>query len=135
MTKPVAVPPDAERVTIDYLTSTLASRGQDVTVGVNLPTAWVKGTKPHVQVALDGTPEIQYPILWLASMRVTVWHESTTTAKALAALCQGLLLAHPGDSMTAGCLPGTGVLPAQDPDTKAQLASISVVMKLLGQLA
>jgi hypothetical protein len=101
---------------------------------VNLPTTWVKGTKPHVQVALDGTPEIDYPILWRASVRVTLWHESTTTAQDLAALCQGLLLAHPGDSLTSGCLPGTGVLPAEDPDTKAQLASISVVMKLLGQL-
>lgn len=135
MNKPVAVPPSGERVTIDYLTPALASRGQDATVGVNVPTAWVAGTKPHVQVGLDGTPEIRYPAMWLASMRVTVWHSSTTTAQALAALCQGLLLAHPGDSMTAGCLPGTGVLPTQDPDTKAQLASISVVMKLLGQLA
>jgi len=134
MTKPVAVPPDAERVAIDYLTAALASRWHDVTVGVNVPTSWVKGTKPHVQVGLDGTPEVEYPILWRASLRVTLWHESTTTAKALAVLCQAILCAHPGSAQVASVQALTGVLPAQDPDTKAQLASVSVRMNLLGQL-
>jgi hypothetical protein len=32
----------------------------------------------------------------------------------------------------AGVLSGTGVLPAQDPTTKAQLATLSVIVKLLG---
>lgn len=134
MTKPVAVPPDAERVAIDYLVPALLSRSQDVTVGVNVPTAWVKGTKPHVRVALDGTPEVQYPIMWRASVRFTIWHDSTTTAKALAVLVQAIMCAHPGSTQVASVQPLTGVLPALDPDTKAQLASVSVRMNMLGQL-
>ena len=96
MSKPLAVPPDAEHVTIDYLTPALAARGQDVTCGVNIPTTWTTTTKPHVQVALDGTPIVEYPVLWRASIRVTCWASSTTAAKALVALAHGLLLQHPG---------------------------------------
>ena len=130
MTKPLAVPPDAERVIVDFLTAALAARSQDVTVGVDLPTTWTTGTKPHVQVALDGTPSVQYPILASASVRATCWHASPTTAKALAALCQALLCAHPGSVQVASVQPLTGVLPARDPDTGAQLASVSVRVNL-----
>lgn len=126
MSKPLSVVPDAEHIVIDLLTSMLAARSQDVTVGVVVPTSWANGTKPHVQVALDGTPELQYPILAKASVRVTCWHQSTTTAKALANLCMGLLLSYEGNSQVAAFQSLTGVLPAQDPDTKAQLASIAV---------
>jgi len=44
MTKPLCVPPDAERVVIDFLTTALAARSQDVTVGVDLPTTWTTTT-------------------------------------------------------------------------------------------
>jgi len=60
--KTLAIPPDAEHVAIDYLTTALAARGQDVTVGVDVPTTWATTTKSHVQVALDGTPIVEYPI-------------------------------------------------------------------------
>jgi len=130
--KPVTVPPDAEHVAVDYLTSVLAARTQDVTVGVNIPATWVAGTKPHVQVALDGTPIVEYPILFRSTVRVNCWHASTTTVKALAALCQALLCAHPGSVQVASVQPLTGVLPARDPDTGAQLASISVRLNLRG---
>ena len=128
--KPLAATPDAERAAIDYLTPALVTQGKDVTVGVNVPTAWTKGTKAHIQVGLDGTPTVDYPIRATASLRVTVWHESTTTAKALAALCEGLLLSHPGNSTTFNVRPGSGVLPTKDPDTGAQLATIGVLMNL-----
>jgi len=130
--KLVTVPPDAEHVAVDYLTSALLARAQDVTVGVNIPATWVAGTKPHVQVALDGTPIVEYPILFRSTIRVTCWHASTTTAKALAALCQAILCAHPGSVQVASVQPLTGVLPARDPDTGVQLASISVRLNLRG---
>jgi len=134
--KTLAVPPDAEHVVIDYLTTALAAHGQDVTCGVNIPTTWTDGTKPHVQVALDGTPIVTYPILFRASVRVTCWTSSTTAgttpAKALAALCFALLCVHPGGSGVASIRPLTGVLPAQDNATLAQLASVSVQVNLLG---
>lgn len=131
MSKLLAVPPDAEHVVRDYLETALAARSQDVTVGVDLPTIWTTETKPHVQVALDGTPSVNYPVLWKATVRVTAWSSSTTTAKALAALCQALLCAHPGDVSVASVQPLTGVLPTRDPDTGAQLASVSVRVNLL----
>jgi hypothetical protein len=132
VSKPLAVPPDAERVVVDYLTAALAARLQDVTVGVDIPATWVTGTKAHVQVGHDGTPEVRYPVLWRASVRVTCWHASTTTSKALVALCQALLCAHPGSAQVASVQPLTGVLPTRDPDTGAQLASVSVRVNLLG---
>lgn len=132
---PVAVPPDAEHVAIDILTAALGARAQDVTVGVNVPATWTVGTKPHVQVALDGTPEVIYPLMWRASVRVTTWHESTTIAKALAALSQAILCAYAGSPTVASVQPLTGVLPARDPDTGAQLASITCRMNLLGSPA
>ena len=132
--KPLAVPPDAERVVIDYLATALAARGQDVTVGTNVPTAWASGTKPHVQVGHDGTPIVEYPIQWRASVRVTCWASTTTAAKALAALAHGLLLIHPGSPEVGSVRPLTGVLPTRDPDTGAQLASVSVQVNLRGSV-
>jgi hypothetical protein len=136
VSKPLAVPADAEHVVIDYLTSALVAHGQDVTVGVDVPIAWTltgtTATKPHVQVALDGTPVMQYPILWRTTVRVTVWAGSTTTAKALVALAQGLLLSHPGSTQVGSIRPLTGTLPTRDPATGAQLATCTVQVNLLG---
>jgi len=129
--KPLATAPDAERLVVDYLTAALAGRAQDVTVGTVVPSTWTAGTKAHIQVGLDGTPVVQYPILASASVRVTAWHTSTTTAKTLAALCEGLLCSHPGSAQIGSVQSLTGVLPTRDPDTGAQLASISVRVNLL----
>lgn len=134
MSKPLVAPPDAERVTIDYLTSELDARGESTPTGVNVPHDWTAKSGDYLQVALDGTPTVNYPALWVATVRVTAWSASTTKAKRLAGLAQAILLAHPGDRAAgvAGCLPGTGVLPTRDPKTKAALASITVRMKLRG---
>jgi hypothetical protein len=134
VSKPLAVPPDAERVVIDYLTTALAARGQDVTVGVVIPATWTTGTKPHVQVALDGTPIVTYPVLWRASVRVTVWASTTTAAKTLAALAHGLLLIHPGSADVGSIRNLTGILPTRDPNTGAQLATVSVQVNLRGSV-
>lgn len=131
MSKPLIVCPDAERLAIDYLTAQLAARDEDVTVGVDLPAGWTLTSKAHVQVACDGTP-IADPPFWRSTVRVTTWHKSPTTGKRLAALCEGLLLAHPGAPSWAGCRPGTGLFLARDAATKAPLASITVLAKLRG---
>ena len=131
MSKTLATMPLAERAVIDYLTPLLASHGKDVTCGVTIPTTWTTATKSHVQVGLDGTPVVRYPIYAKAAIRVTVWNASTTVAQSLAALCEGLLLSHPGDTVVSGVKPGTGVLPTRDPDTGAQLATIGVEVRLM----
>jgi len=131
VSKPLTVPRDAERVVRDYLLAALVARGQDVTCGAYIPTtSWTSTTKSHVQVAWDGTPESVYPILDRATVRVTAWAYTTTAAKALVGLCEGLLLSHPGSPEVGSIQPLTGTLPAQDPATKAQLASISVRVNL-----
>jgi len=132
VSKPLAIPPDAEHVTIDYLTPALLARGQDVTVGVDIPTTWATGTKSHVQVALDGTPEVTYPIRWRTTIRLTAWASTTTAAKALAALAHGLMLQHPGSPEVGSVRPLTGTLPTRDPVTGAQLASVTVQVNLTG---
>lgn len=126
MTKPVAVPTDAERATVDYLTAELAAHGQDVTCGVNMPTVWADATKPHVQVALNGTPSSTYPMTAAATIRLTAWATGTTAAKALAGLAQGIMCAHPGGGGIQSVQFLTGVLPTKDPDTGAQLATATV---------
>lgn len=128
--KPLAQPLDAEHVVIDYLNAALASRGQDVTVGANVPQTWTTATKAHVLVGHDGTPEVHYPIYDSASVRITCWSSSTTVAKDLARLCNALLLSHPGGPGVASIKSLTGVLPTKDPDTGAQLATIGVEVRL-----
>ena len=134
MSKPLAIPPDAEHVVIDYLSPALLARGQDVTCGVNIPTTWTSATKPHVQVALDGTPEVTYPIRWRTTIRLTAWASTTTTAKALVALAHGLMLSHPGSPEVGSVRPLTGTLPTRDPVTGAQLASVTVQVNLVGSV-
>ena len=128
--KPLAVPPDVEHVVVDYLSAALLARGQDVTCAPTVPATWAPGTKAHVQVGHDGTPEVIYPIIDRASIRITVWATTTTAAKALAALAQGLMLSHPGSPEVGSVRPLTGVLPTRDPDTGAALASVSVQVNL-----
>jgi hypothetical protein len=130
--KTLARPPRAETVVIDYLTAALAAHGQDVTCGEGIPATWSPGTKPHVQVGHDGTPIVQYPILWRASVRVTAWATATTVAQDLAGLCEALLLCHPGSTSVGSVQSLTGMFPTRDPDTNAQLATVSVRVNLLG---
>jgi len=124
--KPVAVPVDAERATMDYLIAQLPTFGQDVTVGITIPTVWLDTTKPHVQVALDGIPSATYPISAAATIRLTAWAKGATTAKALVGLAQGIMLAHPGGGGIQNVVFLTGTLPARDSVTKAELASATV---------
>lgn len=134
--KTLAVEPDAEKLVRDYLKPALISRGKDVTVSSNIPATWNPlpisegGTKAHILVALDGTPSAVYPIVSAASVRITAFASGSTEAKTLATLCQGLLLAHSGGGGISGIGYLSGLLPAEDPNTKAQLASIAVRVKL-----
>lgn len=130
--KPLSIPPDAERAVITRVTALMLARAEDVTVGLNLPTTWVKGTKPHIQIALDGT-QVEYPVLWRSSIRITVWHESPSTAKRIALLTEALLI-QSGVPGAVSVQSRTGLLPALDPDTKAQLASVGLLVNMRGVL-
>ena len=127
---PLAVVPDAERIVVDYLTIALAARSITATVGVDLPVTWDATSVQHVQVALDGTPSLRYPVLARATVRLTAWASTTTAAKSLASLAQGLLCSHPGSTAIGSVQALTGVLPARDPSTGAQLASVTCRVNL-----
>jgi len=130
MSKPLAIAPDAERLAIDYLAAALAARSVTATVGVDIPTTWTTTSTQHVQVALDGTPSLEYPVLARATVRLTAWASTTTVAKSLVSLAQGLMCSHPGSPTIASVQPLTGVLPTRDPDSGAQLASVTVRVNL-----
>lgn len=139
MTKPLVVFPDAERLVVELLEDegvgdelvVVDDFEPGVTVGVGVPDGWTpEGSPPHLEVAWDGTPLEAHPVVAFATIRVVARAASTTVAKRLAALAQGLLLAHRGGSGIAGCSPLTGVLPSRDPDTRAELAAITVRVKV-----
>jgi hypothetical protein len=124
--KVLAAFPDAEQLVIDLLTELIADHEDDVTVGLGVPTGWKPTDPAHLEVAMDGTPDQKPPIVAHPTIRIIARAATSTEAKRLAALAQGLLLAHRGGSGITGIRPLAGVLPAQDPQTRAELASVSL---------
>ncbi len=112
---------DVERVAIDVVADLLD--GEDCTVGV-LPDGWRNPSTPtpetpHVQVAWDGTDNVAQVVAF-ATIRVTAWAATPTEAKRLARLTEGLLMERPE------VRPLTGILPARDPQNRAETASFTV---------
>lgn len=129
--KPAVTYPDPERVTVDLLASMLDAYEPDVTVGVALPGDWnVDSSQPHVQVVCDGTPRLEHPVVVWPTVRLVAWARTTSRAKALVMLAQGLLCSHTGGADIAAIHPLTGVLPARDTDRRAELASATVSVAL-----
>lgn len=115
--------PDVERLVVDYLSDEMDE--PDVTVGVAVPVDWTTESDPHLQVITDGTPSMVPPVIANATVRLLARAASTTEAKRIAAKALGVLSAHPGGEGIAAIVPLTGVLPARDPDTFAELASVT----------
>lgn len=118
MPRPLVTYPDVEEQTVDHLTDDL--NGEDCTVGIGLPDGWTVDSPPHIRVALDGTPRDLHPAVQQPTVRITVWAKHTPTAKHLAQLAHGHLLARPEYRAL------TGLLPAHDPTHDAELASFTV---------
>lgn len=130
--KPLLVPPDPERVVVDYLTAALRARGDSTAVGTDLPGDWKPTSPMFVQVADDGGTVVQR-LLHRHTVRVTVWSGTKSAGKQMAGLCLGLMLCHPGDDQVAGVPEASGILPALDPATKGRLASFTATVNLLAQ--
>lgn len=126
--KPVAVYPDAERLVVDFLRPLFSGAA---TVGVGVPNGWTPAAVPHVSVAQDGQL-LDHPVVAHCTIRCTARAASTTQAKRLATLAQAHLLAVPDFACGAASL--TGVLPARDPDTHAELASVTVRVSVRSQV-
>ncbi len=120
--KPAATYPDAERLSVDYLTDEL---DEDATVGVGVPDGWTIDSPSHIEVALDGVPIMHHPMFAHATIRLVARAASTTEAKRLATKGLGVLCAHPGGTDIRTVLPLTGPLPSRDPQTEAELAAVT----------
>lgn len=134
-----AVFPDAERAVVGLLTDLLAALEPSVTVGVTLPDGWnVDANDPHVQVAWDGTPRLEAPIVAYATVRLVAYASGPTRAKEVVARAQALLCGTAGRTVDgvkiSTVTPLTGVLPARDPASRAHLASCTVQVALRSQL-
>lgn len=122
--KPLVVPQDAEVLTKDLLIDLLA--GETCTVSIGVPSGWTAASENHLQVALDGDPIPVWPICTRPTIRLVARAASTSEAKALCGLAFGLLCAHNGGDGIVSVRPLTGVQPARDPETNAELASATV---------
>lgn len=126
MSRPAVLIPDVERLIVDYLQTI---RGlylpTGATIGVGVPAGWTSARPPHIQIVNDGTPSMVWPIVASPTVRVVVRAATTTLAKSTAAMALGLLCAD-GWPPSFSIIPLTGVLPASDPDTRAELASFTV---------
>lgn len=125
--------PDPELLVKSYLDDELAYLDPAVTTGVGVPSGWTKSSPRHLQIESDGTPEIVHPIVAYTTVRVVAWATDPTPAKELASRAMGHLLAHPGDDDVSAIRRLTGVLPARDPETKAELAAFTVRVGLRSQ--
>ncbi len=125
---------DAERAVIDLITASLSGRAesyfQSVTVGPGFPSGSTGvASVRHVQVELDGTPAVAYPVTERATVRVTCWLSKgkRTDVKAMAGIVQGLMLAQArGGSSLLAILPGTGRLVDADRDTGLSFCTFTV---------
>lgn len=118
--------PDVERVLVDLLEPLLAIAEPTATVGVGVPRGWTVTSSPHVQISWDGTPREDWPIAAYCTVRVVVHAASTTEAKRIAREVHGLLADHDGYAPISRIDTLTGVFPATDSDTGAELASFTV---------
>lgn len=116
--------PDIERLTRDVLADLMED--QEVTVGIGVPLNWSGAS--HLQVQSDGVQTGLYPVAGRGIVRIVAWSRSTTTAKRLAALAEARLLAFPGGDGITNVTPVAGVLPERDPDTRAELAAVTVAV-------
>lgn len=127
----LVVQPSAVRTVIAYLNTVLPARpepyAEGAKAGAKVPGNWRADTsKPFVTVANDGTPAASYPVAAWTTIRCTVRALNQSTADDLAALIQGLLCARRGDGKVNKIDFLTGVLSAEDPDSGAAMASITV---------
>lgn len=121
MSRPEVTFPDPEVIAVDHLKARMLALGETATVSVGVPKRWKPDTSPpHVSVAWDGTPWQRRHTAMRAAIRVTARAETTSEAKRLALLAQGIMHAF------SGVREQLGVMPTRDPDTEAELAWFTV---------
>lgn len=116
--------PDVELLVVDVLTDQFAGVA-DVDVGINLDADWTPTSKPFLLVAWDGSSNFLSIVAAFCPIRVIAFAASTAEAKRLAAIAQGLLCSYTGNEISGFKATG-GPLPAQDPDTRVDIATVAL---------
>ncbi|MEV6448451.1 hypothetical protein [Amycolatopsis sp. NPDC051716] len=129
MTGRVPVPVDVAELVVHRLRGLLGDQAEQVQVSTETGAGPDGGppTLPWLLVAEDGHTW-QWPAVQRAVVRLTVWHRSPYSSKALAALALGLLCAPgpPGPIIRAE--PIAGPLAGIDPHTAAPLATCAAAV-------
>ncbi|SMD27066.1 hypothetical protein [Kibdelosporangium aridum] len=130
----VAVPVDVAELVVRALRGLLAGRLEPVVAGVKVSTETGRGPNggppslPWLLVAEDGHTWA-WPAVQRAMIRLTCWHRTPHSSKALAGLALGVLCA-PGSSRPWTAEPVTGPLAGIDPSTDAPLAPAAVALRV-----
>lgn len=72
---------------------------------------------------------MEWPIFTVPQIGVTVWSNGRTRSRELAALCQGLLLAHRIPGIT-NVMAGSSILDDIDPDNGGRIAGFTVPVRI-----
>ncbi len=140
MSKVLVVFPDVQAAGAQVLRMALAGRSEPfvagATVGTRVPGDRTPETPylPYVLVRLDADLPHSSMANTRATLRVTVWHAGADEAHDLAQLARGLLLVHDG-TVLRSVRPGTGPLPATDPDSGIDLSTFTVIANVRPTLA
>lgn len=125
MTEPIRVAADPALLVKDFLKSNLPElTGKQLTVALNLPSEWTTSSLPHVGVFDDGGP-VQWPIVTSPLLRLTVWSNSRTISREIAATAQGVVMVRtiPG---IANIIDPSSILEAKDSQNGGLMASFTV---------
>lgn len=130
---------DAQAAGAAVLRDALTGRAEPYATGVQVGTR-VPGDRspetphlPYVMVRKDSDLPHSSMANSRVTLRVTVWAANADAAHDLAMLCQGLVLVHSGP-VIRGVRPGTGPLPAVDPDSGVDLSSFTVLANVKPQV-
>ncbi|MBP2320490.1 hypothetical protein JOF56_000875 [Kibdelosporangium banguiense] len=128
----VAVPVDVTELVVRALRRLLSGRPESVAAGVKVSTETGRGVNggppslPWLLVAEDGHTWA-WPAVQRVVIRLTCWHRTPHSSKALAGLALGLLC-HPALSQPWTAEPVTGPISATDPYTDKPLATATVAV-------
>lgn len=131
--KPARKATDAAKPIKDFLKSVLSERDPDVRVALSLDPEWVPevdgvATDPFIVVRDDSGP-MEWPVFTVPQIGVTVWSNGRTRSKELAALCQGLLLAHRIPGIT-NVMAGSSILDDVDDANGGRIAGFTVRVRI-----
>ncbi|BAD54890.1 hypothetical protein [Nocardia farcinica] len=126
MSKPHRLPPDPAAAIKAYLSAELPAlvAAPAPTVGLVLPADW-KLTSPPAVVVFDDSGPTLWPVMVKPTIRVTVWSNGRTRARAIAGAALGLLLSQRVAGVATITDPSQ-LLDARDSSTGGTLASFTV---------